>query len=96
MADKSTMKCNRPVPSNRPGKKMMVKACSNGEEKLLHFGAKGYGNNYSAVARKSFRARHGCDSASNKLTPRHWACSYLWKGPGGPTTSNPKNRKGKY
>jgi len=96
MADKSTMKCNRPVPSNRPGKKMMVKACSNGEEKLLHFGAKGYGNNYSAVARKSFRARHGCDSASNKLTPRHWACSYLWKGPGGPTTRNPKNRKGKY
>jgi hypothetical protein len=96
MANKSTMKCNSPVSSNRPGKKMMVKACSNGEEKLLHFGAKGYGNNYSAVARKSFRARHGCDSASNKLTPRHWACSYLWKGPGGPTTSNPKNRKGKY
>ena len=96
MADKSTMKCNRPVPSNRPGKKMMVKACSNGEEKLLHFGAKGYGNNYSAVARKSFRARHGCDSASDKLTPRHWACSYLWKGPGGATTSNPSNRKGKY
>ena len=96
MADKSTMKCNHPVPSNRPGKKMMVKACSNGEEKLLHFGAKGYGNNYSAVARKSFRARQGCDSATDKLTPRHWACSYLWKGPGGPTTSNPKNRKGKY
>ncbi len=96
MADKSTMKCNHPVPSNRPGKKMMVKACSNGEEKLLHFGAKGYGNNYSAAARKSFRARQGCNSATDKLTPRHWACSYLWKGPGGPTTSNPKNRKGKY
>jgi hypothetical protein len=96
MADKSTMKCNHPVPSNRPGKKMMVKACSNGDEKLLHFGAKGYGNNYSSAARKSFRARQGCDSATDKLTPRHWACSYLWKGPGGPTTSNPKNRKGKY
>ena len=96
MADKSKMKCNRPVPSDRPGKKMMVKACSNGEEKLLHFGAKGYGNNYSAAARKSFRARHGCESSTDKMTPRHWACSYLWKGPGGPTTSNPKNRKGKY
>ena len=96
MADKSNMKCNRPIPSDRPGKKMMVKGCSNGEEKLLHFGAKGYGNNYSAAARKSFRARHGCDSATDKLTPRHWACSYLWKGPGGPTTSNPSNRKGKY
>ena len=90
------MSCNRPVPSDRPGKKMMVKACSNGQEKLIHFGAKGYGNNYSAAARKSFRARHGCDTATDKLTARHWACSYLWKGPGGPTTSNPKNRKGKY
>lgn len=96
MADKSKMKCNRPVSSDRPGKKMMVKACSGGEEKLLHFGAKGYGNNYSAAARKSFRARHGCDSATDKLTPRHWACSYLWKGKGGATTSNPSNRKGKY
>jgi hypothetical protein len=96
MANKAKMACNRPVPSDRPGKKMMVKACSGGQEKLIHFGAKGYGNNYSAAARKSFRARHGCDTASDKLTARHWACSYLWKGPGGATTSSPKNRKGKY
>lgn len=96
MADKSRMACNRPVSSDRPGKKMMVKACSNGQEKLIHFGAKGYGNNYSAAARKSFRARHSCDQADNKLTAQHWACSYLWRGPGGPTTSNPKGRKGKY
>jgi hypothetical protein len=75
---------------------MMVKACSNGQEKLLHFGAKGYGNNYSAAARKSFRARHGCDTATNKLTAQHWACSYLWGGPGKATTPNPKSRKGKY
>ena len=33
MADKSNMKCNRPVPSDRPRKKIMVKGCSNGEEK---------------------------------------------------------------
>jgi len=63
MANKSKMKCNRPVASDRPGKKNMVKACSGGEE---------------------------------KLTPRYWACKYLWKGPGGATTSNPSNRKGKY
>jgi len=44
MADKSKMSCNRPVASDRAGKKKMVKACANGEEKLLHFGAKGYGN----------------------------------------------------
>jgi hypothetical protein len=96
MADKLKMSCNRPVKSDRKGKKMMVKACDNGQEKLIHFGATGYGNNYSKAARKSFRARHNCDSAKDKLTAQHWACSYLWGGPSGPTTSSPKGVKGKY
>jgi hypothetical protein len=90
------MKCNQPVPSDRPGKKKMVKACQDGKEKLIHFGAEGYGHNYSSAARKSFRARHGCDTASNKLTARYWACKNLWAGPGGDTKSSPKSRKGKY
>jgi len=89
MADKANMKCNRPVSSDRPGKKKMVKACSNGEEKLLHFGAKGYKSNYSAAARKNFKARHNCDSANDKLTPRYWACKALW------SPSSPKYLKGK-
>jgi hypothetical protein len=96
MADKARMACNRPVPSDRPGKKKMVKACAGGKEKLLHFGASGYGNNYSAAARKSFKARHSCDTANDKLTPRYWACNNLWAGPGGSTTPSPKSRKGKY
>ena len=96
MADKSKMSCNRPVPSDRPGKKKMVKACSGGEEKLIHFGAKGYGNNYSAAARKSFKARHGCDGATDKLSAKYWSCKNLWAGKGGSTTSNPKGRQGKY
>ena len=96
MANKANMACNRPVPSDRPGKKKMVKACANGQEKLIHFGASGYGNNYSAAARKSFRARHACDQANNKLTANYWACKNLWAGPGGSTTSCPKNRKCKY
>ena len=90
------MACNRPVPSDRPGKKKMVKACANGQEKLIHFGAEGYGHNYSAAARKSFRARHSCDTASNKLSARHWACKNLWAGPGGSTKASPKSKKGKY
>ena len=96
MANKSSMKCNRPVPSDRPGKKKMVKACQGDKERLIHFGAEGYGHNYSAAARKSFRARHGCDTASDKLTARYWACKNLWAGPGGDTKSSPKSRKGKY
>ncbi len=96
MANKSKMKCNRVVPSDRPGKKKMVKACSGGKEKLVHFGAKGYGHNYSSAARKSFRARHKCGQAKDKLTPRYWACKNLWAGKGGSTKSSPKSRQGKY
>ena len=96
MADKSKMSCNSPKPSDRAGKKRMVKACSGGQEKLIHYGADGYGNNYSAAARKSFKARHKCSSATNKLTARYWACKDLWGGKGGHTTSSPKNRRGKY
>lgn len=89
MAEKSKMKCNRVVASDRPGKKRMVKACANGQEKLIHFGAEGYKSNYSATARKSFRARHGCTTATNKLTARHWACKSLW------SPSSPKITKGR-
>ena len=96
MASKKNMPCNRPTRSSRPGKKKMVKACENGIEKLIHFGAKGYGHNYSAAARKSFKARHKCGTAKSKLTARYWACKNLWAGKGGSTKSSPKGRKGKY
>ena len=96
MADKSKMACNKPTKSAKQGKKKMVKACANGQEKLIHFGAKGYGHNYSAAARKSFRARHKCDTAKDKLTARYWACKSLWGGPGKNTKSSPKGIQGKY
>lgn len=82
--------CNRPVPSTRPGKKFMVRACHRGRERIVHFGAKGYGHNYSAAARRSFRARHRCQLATDKLTPRYWACRFLWAGPGGNTKKPPR------
>jgi len=91
---KKNMKCNVVRSSTRPGKKRMVKACENGREKIIHFGAKGH--NYSAAARKSFKARHKCGSAKSKLTARYWACKNLWAGKGGSTKSSPKSRKGKY
>ena len=28
----------------------------------------------NAAARKSFRARHKCDTATDKTTPRYWSC----------------------
>lgn len=93
---KDSMPCNQPRASTRPGKKKMVKACEGGQERLVHFGAKGYGHNYSAAARKSFRARHNCANPGSKLSARYWACKHLWAGPGGSTQSSPSSRKGKY
>jgi len=65
-----------------------------GKKKLVHAGATGYGHNYSASARKSFRARHKCSTAKAG-TAKHLACTELWAGKGGRTKSSPKNRKAK-
>ena len=94
--DKSKMKCNVPRKSPKDGKKKVVKACSGGKEKIIHFGASGYGHNYSAAARKSFKARHRCSSAKDKLSARYWACKNLWAGKGGSKKSSPKGVRGKY
>tara|TARA_A100001201_G_scaffold143445_1_gene145118 strand:- start:3245 stop:3541 length:297 start_codon:yes stop_codon:yes gene_type:complete len=94
MADKSKMKCNSPTRSDRAGKKKMVKACANGKEKLIHYGAKGYKHNYSKTAKRSFRARHGCDGAKDKMSAKYWACKDLW--PRGKKTSTPNAKKGAY
>lgn len=75
---KDRLNCNQPTKSNREGKKKMVKACKDGKEKLIHFGAKGYKHNYSKEAKKSFRARHKCDSTNDKMSARYWACKNLW------------------
>ena len=90
------MKCNRPRSLRRgePGygkKKKVVLGCKAGRQKLIKYGAKGYGHNYSNSAKKSFRARHRCDSASDKLSARHWACKDLW--PRGKKTKNPNAKK---
>jgi hypothetical protein len=86
------MSCNKPQKSWRRGKKRVVKACSHGKERIIHFGATGYGNNYNTTARRSFRARHKCNTAKDKLTARYWACKNLWTR-GGSVTKCPSNRK---
>ena len=89
---KSSMKCNRPQKSWRSGKNRVVKACKNGKEKLVHYGATGYGHNYSSKARRSFRARHKCDSANDIFSARYWACKDLWT-KGGSKKKCPSNRR---
>lgn len=90
--NKGSMACNRPQKSWKPSKKRVVKACSGKRQKIIHFGATGYGHNYSSAARDSFRARHRCSSANDKLTARYWACKNLWS-KGGSRKSCPKGRR---
>ncbi len=53
----------------------MVLAKEGDTIKLIHYGQKGYGHNYSSTARKSFRARHKCDTAPGpKWKARYWSC----------------------
>lgn len=76
---KDDMACNKPkTDRSDSGKKKVVKACKDGKEKLIRYGADGYKHNYSKEAKKSFRARHKCDSANDKLSARYWACKDLW------------------
>lgn len=92
---KASMSCGQVKKSTRPGKKIMKLYCTDGKKKLVHAGATGYGHNYSDAARRSFKARHKCDTAKPG-TAKHLACTELWAGKGGSTKSSPQNRKGKY
>lgn len=82
--DKSKLKCNtpRPIKQGEAGygvKKRVVKACKDGQEKLIKFGSAEYRHNYSAPANENFRARMQCDTKPpDKLTARYWACESLW------------------
>ena len=73
--DKAKMKCNSPKRQISGGKKFVVKGCKDGIEKIIRFGdANMKIRKSNPNARKSFRARHRCDTANDKLTARYWSC----------------------
>jgi hypothetical protein len=83
-------KPNEPVESTAKGKKKMVLAVKNGKVKIVHFGADGYGHNYSESARKSYLARSaGIKGTNDKHSANYWARKVLWAGKGG-SVSRPK------
>ena len=64
-------------PKKTPGarKKSAVLAKSGNKVKLVRFGdPKMTIKKQIPARRKSFRARHNCSTATNKLTPRYWSC----------------------
>jgi len=75
--DKSKMACNKPKRDIQGGKKSVVNACANDKEKIVRFGDANMTIKKSdPKRRKSFRARHGCDTKKlDKLSARYWSCS---------------------
>ena len=74
--DKSKMKCNKPKRQISGGKKFVVKACKGGKEKIIRFGDANMTIKKNIPARrKSFRARHRCDTNPGpKWKARYWSC----------------------
>ena len=73
-------------------KKAMVLAESGHQLKLIRFGSQGMGHNYSAAARKSFKARHRKNIARGKMSAAYWADKFLWS-PGGRKKNPPRGQK---
>lgn len=84
---------NKAIKSNKAGKKKMVLAKEGSTIRLIHFGDAKMGHNYSAVARKSFKARHAKNIKKGKLSAAYWADKVLWAGKGGSKKMPPKSQK---
>tara|TARA_R110002012_G_scaffold190367_1_gene357944 strand:+ start:200 stop:451 length:252 start_codon:yes stop_codon:yes gene_type:complete len=67
---------NKPKRTPNGPKKFAVLAKNKGKTKLIRFGDPNMKiKKNSPARRKSFRARHKCDtSPPNKLTARYWSC----------------------
>ncbi len=87
---------NKPkMTPNHPKKKAVVLAEQGHKLKLIRFGAKGYGHNYSPEARKSFKARHAANIRRGRMSAAYWADKFLWAGKGGKTRQPAKGQRRK-
>ena len=84
---KDKMACNKPKKTpGHPTKSHVVKACKDGEEKIVRFGqqgVKGAGKNPKTAKekarRKSYYARHNAqDSKPDKFSARYWSHKVKW------------------
>ena len=85
-ADKSEMECNKPRAEAHGGKSHVVKACENGKERLIRFGARGVKGSPKKEGeseayrkrRESFKARHAKNIAKGKMSAAYWANRVKW------------------
>ena len=86
MVEKSKMKCNSPKRTpGHPTKSHVVKACANGQEKIIRFGQQGVsgaGKNPKTdkqkARRASFKARHAKNIQKGKMSAAYWADKVKW------------------
>ena len=78
--DKSKMACNKPRSTpDHPKKSHIVKACSDGQEKVIRFGQQGVKGSPKGSARnEAFKARHAQNIAKGKLSAAYWANKVKW------------------
>ena len=86
-SEKSTMKCNTPkrTPSH-PKSSHVVKACADGDERLIRFGQQGVSgspkkegeSDSDRKRRESFKARHAKNIAKGKMSAAYWANKVKW------------------
>lgn len=100
-----TLDSPRKIPGVTPPdkkKSVFVRDPATKKVRIVHFGATGYGHNYSEAARKSYLARSaeirdkdGNLTKNDKTSPNYWARRELWAGSGGDRKAPPRG-KGKY
>jgi hypothetical protein len=88
MVDKKSMKCNTPKRTpGHPTKSHVVKACTNGMEKIIRFGQQGAktagkpkaGESDAMKAKRaSFKARHGKNISKGKSSAAWWSDKIKW------------------
>lgn len=78
--DKSKMACNKPKSTpTHPTKSHIVKACSDGQEKVIRFGQQGVKGSPEGSARnEAFKARHAKNIAKGKMSAAYWANKTKW------------------
>lgn len=78
--DKSKMACNKPrsTPSH-PKKSHIVKACEDGDERIIRFGQQGVkGSPEGSPRNDSFKARHAKNISKGKMSAAYWANKVKW------------------
>ena len=78
--DKSKMASNKPRSTpDHPKKSHIVKACTDGQEKVIRFGQQGVKGSPEGTARnESFKARHAKNIAKGKMSAAYWAAKTKW------------------